>query len=98
MRHRHVLGAANIRRALEFGLRESIDTIDHVIDVRVGPDRSPIPPYFDRATVSRLGHLTADGGGRLFATTRPCALGAVAVLKPRDSDVDTVLAAERHVH
>src|SRR5207302_4193607 len=85
LRHGHILWTANIRGAFQRRLRESIDAVDHIIDIRIRSDRGPISPYFDRATIQRLSHLAADRGRRFLAAARPGPLGAVAILKASDA-------------
>src|SRR5437763_1102922 len=72
------------------GLHEANDALDHVVDVGVGPHRRSVAPDLDGAAVLNCGHLAAQGGGCLLLPSLPCAIGAVAILEPRDSHLTAV--------
>src|SRR6266567_3869943 len=95
---RDVLGTADVGRPRQRGLGQSMDTLNHVIDIGVGANGRAVTPDLDGGAVAGLGDLAADRGGRLFPPTGPGALGSVAILEPRDPDLHPVLATERERH
>src|SRR4029077_1209471 len=98
LRHGDILGAPDVCRPYHGGRREPIDAVHHVVDIRVGANRLPIAPHFDRATIGCLRHLATDGGGRLLPAAGPGAFRAVAILESGDAHLHPVLAAIRQGH
>src|SRR6266550_4496875 len=69
--HGHILRQSDVGGSLEIRVHEPANTVDHIIDVRVGTNCAAIAPYLDRAAVSDLGDFAADRSRSLLPAPRP---------------------------
>ena len=85
---RHHLRTPNVERRLDRAVGKSAGALDPVIDEHEATRLLAIAPDLNLVTARDhgLGDLSTDGGGSLFATALPCALGPVDVVISADAD------------
>ncbi len=95
---RYILWAANIDRALQVGLHETVNAVHHVVHIGIGTDSRTIPPDFNGAAILHFSDLPTDGCRRLFASAAPCSFRPIAVLEAGDAHLDSLIAGVGHRH
>src|SRR5262245_19886439 len=58
--HSHVLGIADIDWSFKTRLHQSINSVDHLIDIGIAAHRGAISPYFDLSPIQSPRNLSAD--------------------------------------